>query len=70
MSAEDASLVAAIAPTATASLLQTPTYFPSNVPSSTPSVDAFYFKEGTLVTQLYINDERSMDDIEEELFVG
>ncbi len=62
-----------VAPTPTSAAptgVQPPTYFPSETPSAAPSVDAFYFMDGSLVTQLYINEERVLDTIEHELFVG
>jgi hypothetical protein len=47
-----------------------PTYAPSFLPSAAPSVEDFDFVEGSLVTQMYINEERTMSTIENELFVG
>jgi hypothetical protein len=45
-------------------------HYPSAYPTSSPSVTDFYYEERTLATQLHITEERAMDDLEQELYVG
>ncbi|KAL3768903.1 hypothetical protein ACHAW5_008818 [Stephanodiscus triporus] len=47
-----------------------PTSSSSSYPTSYPSVADFYYEERTFATQLYITEERAMDDLEKELYVG
>jgi hypothetical protein len=43
---------------------------PTAYPTSWPSVTEFYREEQTLATKLRITEERLMDDLEQELYVG
>ena len=45
-------------------------HYPSAYPTSSPSVTDFNYVERTLATQLHITEERAMDDLEQELYVG